>query len=140
VDADGFRFIHGRSDDTLKIAGKRTGPAEIEALLTATGLAREAAAVGVPDPVKGQAIVCFCVARAAEDTATAVRLSQAVTDGLGTAFRPQRIVFVPDLPKTRSMKIMRRVLRAIWCGEPAGDLSALTNPGCLDGIRALRER
>jgi len=140
VDADGFWFIHGRSDDTLKIAGKRTGPAEIEALLTATGLANEAAAVGVPDAVKGQAIVCFCVPRGAADDAAAARLARAVVDGLGAPFRPQRVVFVPDLPKTRNMKIMRRVLRAVWCGEPAGDLSSLVNPECIAAIDALRDR
>jgi len=140
VDADGFWFIHGRSDDTLKIAGKRTGPAEIEALLSATGLVNEAAAVGAPDPVKGQAIVCFCVARGTPDDATAARLAQAVADGLGAPFRPQRVVFLPDLPKTRNMKIMRRVLRAVWCGEPPGDLSSLVNPECIAAIEAARPR
>jgi acetyl-CoA synthetase len=139
VDADGFWFIHGRSDDTLKIAGKRTGPAEIEGLLTATGLVTEAAAVGTPDPVKGQAIVCFCVPRGDRDSETARRLEQAVVDGLGTPFRPQRVVFLPDLPKTRNMKIMRRVLRAAWTGEPAGDISSLVNPECLTAVEAARD-
>ena len=138
-DADGFWFIHGRSDDTLKIAGKRTGPAEIESLLSATGLVREAAAVGVPDAVKGQAIVCFCVPRDEAGADAETRLSQAVVDGLGVPFRPQRVVLVPDLPKTRNMKIMRRVLRAVWCGESAGDLSSLVNPECIGAIEGLRD-
>ena len=88
VDEDGFWFIHGRSDDTLKIAGKRTGPAEIESLLLATGLVTEAAAVATPDTVKGSAILCFCVARphvAATDDCAA-QLCEAVVAGLGTPF------------------------------------------------------
>ena len=87
---------------------------------------------------RGQAIVCFCVPRDAADAATAVRLEQAVVDGLGVPFRPQRVVFLPDLPKTRNMKIMRRVLRAVWNGEPAGDLSSLVNPECLAAVEAAR--
>ena len=118
VDEGGTWFIHGRSDDTLKIAGKRTGPAEIEALLLATGKVAEAAAIGVPDPVKGAAVVCVCVpARGVAVTPEIVdELKRAVAIGLGTSFRPKAVVFVEDLPETRSMKIMRRVMRAVWIG------------------------
>ncbi|MDR3532521.1 MAG: AMP-binding protein [Rhodopila sp.] len=130
VDEDGTWFIYGRSDDTLKIAGKRTGPAEIEALLLATGKVAEAAAIGIPDPVKGSAIVCVCVpARGVAATPEVVEdLKRAVAAGLGTSFRPKAVVFVEDLPKTRSMKIMRRVVRAVWVGDEIGDLSGLVNP------------
>jgi acetyl-CoA synthetase len=135
-DADGMWYIHGRSDDTLKIAGKRTGPAEIEALLMATGLLADAAAVGVPDPVKGTAVVCVCVPRADIDREAARNsLSHAVAAGLGTAFRPAHVVFADDLPRTRNMKVMRRVVRAAWLGEDLGDLSTLVNPDAAQSIR-----
>lgn len=138
VDESGTWFIHGRSDDTLKIAGKRTGPAEIEALLLATGKVAEAAAIGVPDPVKGAAVVCVCVpARGVAVTPEIVdELKRAVATGLGTSFRPKAVVFVEDLPKTRSMKIMRRVMRAVWIGGEVGDLSGLVNPESVARLHA----
>ena len=138
VDEDGNWFIYGRSDDTIKISGKRTGPAEIEAFLLGTGKAAEAAAIGVPDPIKGSAVVCICVlARGVTETPEIVEeLRQAVTSGLGTSFRPKTIAFVDDLPKTRSLKIMRRVIRSIWIGEPVGDLSGLVNPEAIEELRA----
>jgi acetyl-CoA synthetase len=138
-DADGMWYVHGRSDDTLKIAGKRTGPSEIEALLMGTGLVLDAAAVGMPDPVKGTAVVCVCVPRPdiALDAA-AKSLSAAVVAGLGGAFKPAKVVFVPDLPRTRSSKLMRRVVRAAWLGEAVGDLSTLVNPEAVEAIRAAR--
>ena len=127
TDADGFWYVHGRSDDTLKIAGKRVGPAEIESILLADGRVHEAAAVGVADEVKGQAVVCVCVAREA-GAALADELARRVVRELGQPFRPRRIAFVSDLPKTRNMKIMRRLVRAACTGQPLGDLSALVNP------------
>ena len=139
-DADGMWYVHGRSDDTLKIAGKRTGPAEIEALLMGTGLVEDAVTIGVPDPIKGTAVVCLCVARPDTDRDTAVKvLSAAVTAGLGGAFKPADVVFVPDLPRTRNMKLMRRVVRSAWLGEDAGDLSTLVNPEAVQAIRAAGE-
>ena len=138
-DADGMWYVHGRSDDTLKIAGKRTGPAEIEALLMTTGLLVDAVAIGVPDPIKGTAVVCLCVARPDTDREAAVKvLSTAVTAGLGGAFKPADVVFVPDLPCTRNMKLMRRVVRSAWLGEAAGDLSTLVNPEAVQAIRDAR--
>ncbi len=139
-DSDGtWWYVHGRSDDTLKIAGKRTGPAEIEALLMATGLLEDAVTIGVPDPIKGTAVVCLCVARPGIDRETAVKtLSSAVTAGLGGAFKPADVVFVPDLPRTRNMKLMRRVVRSAWLGEEAGDLSTLVNPEAVQAIRDVR--
>src|SRR5574337_901919 len=138
-DADGMWYVHGRSDDTLKIAGKRTGPSEIEALLMATGLLQDAAAIGVPDAVKGTAVVCICVPRPGIDKADAINtLSAAVVAGLGGAFRPARVVLVDDLPRTRNMKMMRRVVRAVWLGEEPGDLSTLVNPESVQAIRSAR--
>ncbi|MFA7505524.1 MAG: hypothetical protein WCZ28_12560 [Burkholderiaceae bacterium] len=122
----------------MKIAGKRTGPAEIEALLLATGLLAEAAAVAVPDPVKGAALVIACVLKPSQDRSPAVheRLEDAIVQGLGAPFRPSRIVFVPDVPRTRNMKIVRRVIRAVCAGEEPGDLGALANPDAVDDPRA----
>jgi acetyl-CoA synthetase len=141
-DADGYYYVLGRSDDTLKIAGKRTGPSEIEALLLATGRVKEAAAIGVPDPIKGTAIVCVCVRRSAAvpEGEDADALAAAVVRGLGTPFRPKQIVFTADLPKTRNMKIMRRVIRAAYLGEDPGDLSSLVNPEAVEALRARSSR
>ncbi len=137
-DAAGFWFLHGRSDDTLKVSGKRVGPAEIEDAMLATGTVTEAAAIGLPDPVTGAAIVCVAVAAPGQnsDAAQAGLLADAVAAALGRSFRPKRVLFVPDLPKTRSMKIMRRVIRATLAGEAAGDLTSLVNPEALQALAA----
>ena len=138
IDEDGLWYLHGRSDDTIKVAGKRLGPAEIESLLVATGKVLEAAAIGVPDEIKGQALVCVCVPApsAASDPSLADELRQAVVKGAGPGFRPKAILLVSELPKTRSMKIMRRVVRAVYVGAPPGDLSALVNPEAIEQLRA----
>ena len=132
VDADGYWFLHGRSDDTLNIAGKRIGPAEMESAAIASGLVAEAAAVGVPHEVKGEVAWIFCVPSG--DERDDDRVSGAVTDALGKAFKPDRIVWVGALPKTRSAKIVRRAVRARALGEDAGDLSTLENPESLEEI------
>lgn len=139
-DADGHWLIHGRSDDTLKIAGKRTGPAEIESLLMGTGELAEAAAVGVPDPIKGQALVLVCSTRPGVQASDALRdeLAAVVARGLGAPFRPRAVMLVADLPKTRNLKIMRRVIRAAVLGQDPGDLSALVNPEAVEALRAER--
>ncbi|WP_454914782.1 AMP-binding protein [Xanthobacter sediminis] len=138
-DADGAWFVQGRADDTIKLAGKRTGPAEIEALLLATGKVKDAAAVAVPDPVKGSAVVCAVIpaAEVPADAALAELLARAVTRGLGAPFRPQRVLFVSDLPRTRNLKVMRRVIRAVLAGTSPGDLAALVNPQTVEELRRL---
>lgn len=141
-DADGSWYIHGRSDDTIKVAGKRTGPAEIEALLLGTRQVTEAAAIGVDDPVKGTTVVCAVIPApdVRADAALAAALSNAVVAGLGPGFRPRQVIFVRDLPKTRNMKVMRRAIRAVYDGKPAGDLSSLVNPETLDELRQVLGR
>jgi acetyl-CoA synthetase len=136
VDEDGYWFLHGRSDDTLNIAGKRIGPAELESAAVAHHAVAEAAAIGVPHDVKGEVAWIFCVLRpGADETPTyALEISNAVTDELGKAFRPDRVVFVSALPKTRSAKIVRRAVRARVLGQDTGDLSSLENPDALDEI------
>jgi len=135
VDEDGFWFLHGRSDDTLNIAGKRIGPAELESAAVSHPAVREAAAVGVPHEVKGEVAWIFCCllpgARASE-----AEVADAVADVLGRAFKPDRIVFVDALPKTRSAKIVRRAVRATALGKDPGDLSSVENPEALDAIAA----
>jgi acetyl-CoA synthetase len=140
IDDDGLWYILGRSDDTIKIAGKRLGPAEVESVLVEDPAVIEAAAIGVPDPLKGQALVCFCVLRAGHEGSASLvdRLKGLVANRLGKPLRPESIEFVKDLPKTRNAKVMRRVIRAAYLGEQPGDLTALENPQAVDGIAASR--
>jgi len=137
-DENGMWYVHGRSDDTIKVSGKRTGPAEIEGLLMASGRVSEAAVIGLPDPVKGDSVGCVCVPApgVAADDALSAELVAAVVQGMGRSFRPSRIIFVDDLPKTRSLKIMRRVVRAVVIGGEPGDLSSLVNPEAVDSLKA----
>jgi len=137
VDDDGLWYILGRSDDTIKVAGKRLGPAEVESILVAHPQVSEAAAVGVPDPIKGEALVCFCVLRKGVngDVNLASALKNKVATELGKALAPHDVLFVSDIPKTRNAKVMRRVVRAVYIGEKLGDISALENPASLEEIR-----
>ena len=124
IDANGYWHIHGRSDDTLKVGGRRVGPAEIESALVAqTGIA-EAAVIGVPDEIKGQQVVAFVVARPDVAEPQPELLVKAVTHLLGKAMAPALILVVRGLPKTKNGKIMRRAIRARYLGEKLGDLSA----------------
>jgi acetyl-CoA synthetase len=136
VDAEGYWFLHGRSDDTLNIAGKRIGPAELESAAVSHPDVAEAAAIGVPHGVKGEVAWIFCVPTpgAAVDDGLAREVGDVVAGELGKAFRPDRVVFVSALPKTRSAKIVRRAVRARALGTDAGDLSSLENPEALDEI------
>lgn len=141
IDDDGYWFLQGRADDTLKVAGRRIGPAEIEGALIATGAVSEAAAVGVPDEIKGEAIVCFVVLKPEHSASEELRseLSDAVVERLGKIDRPDRVLFVDDLPKTRSAKILRRLVRARYLGEEdLGDLSSVQNPDAIDAIADAR--
>jgi acetyl-CoA synthetase len=146
-DKDGHWFILGRSDDTLKVAGKRVGPAEVESLLVAHPLVTEAAVIGVPDEVKGTAMVAFVVLSVTSDEGQVIRedrssdsslvtrhsslqqeLKTLVAKDMGKPLAPSKIHFVSALPKTRNAKVMRRVIRSAYLGEDPGDLSALENP------------
>ena len=136
IDSDGYWYLHGRSDDTLNIAGKRIGPAELESAAVQNDGVAEAAAIGVPHEVKGEVAWIFCVAKPdveADDT-LARAVGDTVAAELGKAFRPERVVFVQSLPKTRSAKIVRRAVRAKVLGRDPGDLSSLENPEALEEI------
>ncbi len=135
---DGSFLLMGRSDDTLKVAGKRLGPAEVEDIVLQLDGVSETAAVGMADTVKGQKLVVFVVPRPGpDDPALAERVASAVADRLGKPFRPARVHVVRQLPKTRSGKVMRRLIRQSYGDEPTGDLSSLDNPEALDAINAL---
>ncbi|MFP6664532.1 MAG: AMP-binding protein [Deltaproteobacteria bacterium] len=135
--------IEGRSDDTIKIAGKRLGPAEVESLLAAHPAVLESAAIEVPHPIKGGALVCYIVLQSGQTRSEELRkeLHACVATGLGKAMAPSEILFATALPKTRSAKVMRRLIRAIHIeqsgGEAApGDTSALDDPSTLEALRA----
>ena len=132
VDDDRLWYILGRSDDTIKIAGKRLGPAEVESILVAHPAVSEAAAIGVPDEIKGEALVCLCVLK---QPVTELELMDHVAAELGKAFKPRAVKFVADLPKTRNAKVMRRVIRAAYLGQDPGDVSSLENPASVEEIR-----
>ncbi len=137
IDADGLWYILGRSDDTIKVAGKRLGPAEVESVLVNHPSVVEAAAIGVPDEVKGSAVVCFCVLRGGFEPTEDLRqeLMARIVEALGKPLRPRDIRFVKDLPKTRNAKVMRRLLRSAYLGQPLGDTSSLENPRAVEEIR-----
>jgi acetyl-CoA synthetase len=144
IDGDGAWFIHGRSDDTLKVAGKRVGPAEVESAAMTHPAVAEAAAVGVPHDLKGEDVLLCCVLKpshasgsvAGVDGALASEIAEAVVAVLGKTLRPGRVVFTRELPKTRNAKVMRRVVRALCLGkEELGDLSGLENPSAIESIR-----
>jgi acetyl-CoA synthetase len=143
IDEDGYWFLHGRSDDTLNIAGKRIGPAELESGAVAHPAVAEAAAVGVPHDVKGEVAWVFCALLPGHEPSEelAAEVSDQIARELGKAFRPDRVAFVRALPKTRSAKIVRRAVRAKALGSDPGDLSSLENPEALEEIaRAAASR
>jgi len=137
IDNDGLWYILGRSDDTIKIAGKRVGPAEVGSVLVAHPQVSEAAAIGIPDSIKGESLICFCVLKkdVNGNHALAAELIQSVARDLGKALAPREIIFVGDIPKTRNAKVMRRIVRAAFLGEKLGDTSALENPASLNEIK-----
>jgi acetyl-CoA synthetase len=141
VDEGGYWYLHGRSDDTIMIAGKRLGPVEPESVLVAHPEVVEAAAVGVPDSVKGEKLAVFVVPATGAGGDLEVRLTAHVADALGSSFRPAQVVLVDALPKTRSGKIVRRALRALLTDDDPGDLTSLEDPSTLVVVRnALLER
>jgi acetyl-CoA synthetase len=140
IDADGLWYILGRSDDTLKIAGKRLGPAEVESVLVGHPDVVEAAAIGVPHEVKGMALVVFAVLRPGLSPTEALRqkLQEMIIEEMGKPLAPRNILFVSDLPKTRNAKVMRRMIRSAYLGQDPGDTSSLVNPEAVEEIKKAR--
>jgi acetyl-CoA synthetase len=141
-DENGYWYITGRSDDTLNIAGKRMGPAEMESVLVAHEEVIEAAVIGVPDEIKGEAAVCFVVRKYAimDDDELTDSLYYWMGEKLGKALRPKSIYYVNEIPKTRNAKVMRRVIRSAFLNKDTGDLSALENPLTVEEIRQLGQK
>jgi acetyl-CoA synthetase len=142
VDADGHWYILGRSDDTIKVAGRRLGPGEVESILVADDAVLEAAAVGIPHQVKGEQMVAFVVLVPGRRASAALarELKAKVAGSLGKPLAPAEVVFVRDLPKTRNAKVMRRMIRAAYLGQDPGDISALVNPEVLQEFARKRSR
>ncbi|MFO7683515.1 MAG: AMP-binding protein [Chloroflexota bacterium] len=139
IDADGMWYILGRSDDTIKVAGKRLGPAEVESVLVNHPAVNEAAAIGVPDAIKGSSVVCFCVLAPGYAPSDALRaeLQAKIAAEMGKPLQPKEIWFVSDIPKTRNAKVMRRIIRSAYLGQDPGDTSGLVNPEAVAEVRRM---
>jgi acetyl-CoA synthetase len=140
VDNDGQWFLLGRSDDTIKVAGKRLGPAEIESILVDHSQVVEAAAIAVPHDIKGNEVVVFCVLTSQPDHGEELKkeLTALVIGEMGKPMAPRKVLFVSDLPKTRNAKLMRRMVRSAYLGIDPGDTSSLLNPETLEEISNAR--
>jgi len=140
IDVDGDWFLHGRSDDTIKVAGKRLGPAEVESVLVTHPAVVEAAAIGVPDEVKGEALWAFVVLDSSVEVTDELRaeLAGLVADRLGSSFRPSAVRATTALPKTRNAKVLRRAIRAAVLGRDPGDLSSLEDPSTIEAVRMAK--
>ncbi|MFW5984141.1 MAG: acyl-CoA synthetase, partial [Halobacteria archaeon] len=140
MDEDGMWFLLGRADDALNVAGRKVGPAEIESVLMDHDDVNQSAAVGVPDETTGTAVVCYVIPEEDADTGDKLRgeLRTLVGEEHGKPFRPREILFVDDLPRTQSGKIIRRAVSAAHQGEDPGDLSSMENPEALEEIKENR--
>lgn len=140
IDEDGLWYILGRSDDTIKVAGKRLGPAEVESITNAHAAVAESAAIGVPHAVKDNEVVVFCALRPGHAPSEALRqeLMARIIAELGKPLKPKAIKFVTALPKTRNAKVMHRLIRAAYLDQPLGDLSSLEDPATVDAIKAAK--
>ncbi len=135
MDRDGYFFLFGRSDDVLKVAGKRLGPNEVENLVMLSDGVTESAVAGIPDSIKGEAVAVFYTG--SNDDATREKIRESVVSGLGKSFSPKYVIWLPQLPKTRNGKIMRRVVRRAFLGDEPGDLSNMEDPTIIEYLREL---
>ncbi|MBT4805422.1 acetate--CoA ligase [Candidatus Woesearchaeota archaeon] len=135
-DKDGYFWIQGRSDDVLSVAGHRVGNSEIESALVSHPSVAEAAVIGKPHPIKGESITAYVIVKKGIKLNDALKeeLRNHVAEEIGKIVKPQEVLFVSDLPKTRSGKIMRRIIKAKALGEEVGDLSTLANPEAVEEI------
>jgi len=140
IDEDGFFYILGRADDTLKIAGKRVGPAEIETIIVEHPKIKESAFIRMQEENKGQVPIAFVVLKEKEENVEKIKeeIKDIVIKKMGKAFALKEVYFVSDLPKTRNAKIMRRIIRNAYLNEPLGDISSLVNPECLEEIKNVK--
>ena len=138
LDDDGYFWLLGRVDDVMNISGHRISTTEVESALVDHPAVAEAAVVGANDPLSGQAIIGYVILRGGNDPSDALReeVRQHVGKKLGPIARPKAVLVVPDLPKTRSGKIMRRLLRDVAEGRALGDTTTLADSGVVEEIRA----
>ncbi|MEW5841126.1 MAG: acetyl-coenzyme A synthetase, partial [Thermoproteota archaeon] len=141
VDRDGYLWLLGRADDVLKVAGHRLGPMELESAFVSHKAIAEAAVAGKPDSTKGESIIAFLVPR--EGFAGTDALRREVIDHIrrtvGPIATPDEVYFVGKLPKTRSGKIMRRLLKSIASGDKIGDITTLEDGAAIDEVRQAYE-
>ncbi|QCS43459.1 AMP-binding protein [Natrinema versiforme] len=139
-DDDGFWFLHGRADDTLNVAGRKVGPAEVEGALIDHEVVNQAAAIGASDDTTGTAVVAYVVLEddVAESDDLRAELRAQVGEELGKPFRPREVLFVDEFPKTQSGKIIRRAIQAAYTGEELGDMSSIENPEALEDLEDAR--
>ncbi len=135
VDTDGLWYMHGRVDDVINISGHRLSTAEIEQTVIAHEKIFDAASIAIPDEITGESIVLFVVLTDIESEVGMEEIQEYISQKIGKVARPKRVIILPDLPKTNTGKIMRRVLKAKLLGLPLGDLSSLENPQVLDGVK-----
>ncbi|WP_230972371.1 AMP-binding protein [Archaeoglobus neptunius] len=142
IDEDGFWFLFGRADDVIKVAGKRMGPAEIETIVNSHPAVQESACVGVPHELKGEVVWIFVTLKPGYKPGEELEkeLTEMIIKEFGKPFKPERVVFAPDLPRTRSGKIMRRLIKAVVAGKELGDTSALENPDSLERIKEVLDK
>jgi acetyl-CoA synthetase len=140
-DNDGYFWILGRADEVIKVAGHRLGTYEIESALVHDPSVAEAAVVGAPDLVKGEVPVAFVILRAGKPPGDRLRedLKARVREHVGHIATLKEVYFVSKLPKTRSAKIMRRVVRAVVQGMPVGDVSTLEDEASLEEVKRAYE-
>jgi acetyl-CoA synthetase len=140
-DAEGYFWLLGRADEVIKVAGHRLGTKEVEDALVSHPSVAEAAVAGKPDPVKGETIVAFVTLRKVANPSNhlAEELKQHVRKMIGAIATPESIYFARVLPKTRSGKIMRRVIKAVAAGGAIGDLSTLEDDASVDEVRQAIE-
>ncbi|HEY7506411.1 MAG TPA: AMP-dependent synthetase, partial [Nitrososphaera sp.] len=136
VDSHGLWYMRGRTDDVIKVSGHRIGTAEVEAAATSHPAVAEAVAIGRPHELKGEAVIVCAVIKDGQkaDDALKSEISKKVEESIGRFARPEEVRIVPELPKTKTGKLVRRLVRAKIAGDKVSrqDLSSLENPACLD--------
>ncbi|MGC8609037.1 MAG: AMP-binding enzyme, partial [Thermoplasmata archaeon] len=133
MDSDGYFYLYGRSDDVIKVAGKRIGPAEIENIVMEVNGVEECAAIGVPDEMKGESIAVFYTGRHSDDLEK--RIKQKIESEIGKPFSPKYMVNLSSLPKTRNGKIMRRIIKSAFTGADIGDTSNIEDMSVIEEIK-----
>jgi acetyl-CoA synthetase len=139
INEKGWIRIVGREDDVIKVSGHRIATGEIENALNLHEKVVESAVIGMPHKIKGEVPLAFVILKKGLTLSPELEeeLKEQVKKVIGPIAKPEKIVFVEDLPKTRSGKIMRRILKSLITDQPLGDISTLANPECLEKIKKI---